>query len=91
MARIYYQMLIESATNQEVQGRELVFLVKTKKPKVIVHRMKPATELEKERVLDIALAAMDGIYHERFHPQTGMHCGWCSFRSECSKWKGGAQ
>ncbi|WP_309383772.1 RecB family exonuclease [Cerasicoccus frondis] len=86
-----YQMLIESATNQEVQGRELVFLVKTKKPKVIVHRMKPATEREKERVLDIALAAMDGIYHERFHPQTGMHCGWCSFRSECSKWKGSAQ
>lgn len=86
-----YQMLIESATDEPVDGRELVFLVKTKQPKVIVHRMKPATQREKQRVLDIALAAMDGIYHERFHPQPGMHCAWCSFRSECSQWKGGAQ
>ncbi|MBC2594476.1 hypothetical protein H5P28_09425 [Ruficoccus amylovorans] len=47
------------------------------------------SEREKQRVLDIALAAMDGIYHERFHPQPGMHCAWCSFRGECAKWTGG--
>ncbi|MBC2594609.1 PD-(D/E)XK nuclease family protein [Ruficoccus amylovorans] len=84
-----YQLLIESATNEAVSGRELVFLVKTKTPKVIVHRLPAATEREKQRVLDIALAAMDGIYHERFHPQPGMHCAWCSFRGECAKWTGG--
>ncbi len=84
-----YQLLIESATDEHVEGRELVFLVKTKKPKVIVHRLPAATDKEKQRVLDIACAAVDGIYHERFHPQPGMHCAWCSFRSRCAKWTGG--
>ncbi|QYY36720.1 PD-(D/E)XK nuclease family protein [Ruficoccus sp. ZRK36] len=86
-----YQLLIESATSEKVEGRELVFLVKTKVPKVIVHRLEPASEREKQRVLDIACAAVDGIYHERFHPQPGMHCAWCSYRSQCAKWTGGAR
>lgn len=85
-----YQMLIESATGERVEGRELVFLVKTKNPKVIVHRLMPATEREKQRALDMCGAAVDGIYHERFHPQPGMQCSYCSFRAECSQWKGGA-
>ena len=34
-----YQLLIESATGERVDGRELVFLVKTKTPKVIVNRL----------------------------------------------------
>lgn len=85
-----YQLLIESATGERVGGRELVFLVKTKKPRVIVHRMMSATEREKQRALDMSMAALDGIYHERFHPQPGMQCSWCSFRSECSQWTGGA-
>lgn len=85
-----YQLLIESATGERVDGRELVFLVKTKTPKVIVHRLPPATQHEKDRVIEIAQAAVDGIYHERFHPQPGMACSWCSFRAECSQWRGGA-
>jgi putative RecB family exonuclease len=86
-----YQLLIEEATGQEVQGRELVFLVKTKTPKVIVHRLPPATSEDKERFWSIAQAALDGIYHERFYPQPGMQCSWCSFREQCKNWKGGAQ
>jgi putative RecB family exonuclease len=84
-----YQLLIEEATGEEVEGRELVFLVKTKTPKVIVHRMPPATQSEKDRFWSIAQAAVDGISNERFYPQPGMACSWCSFRSECSQWKGG--
>jgi putative RecB family exonuclease len=38
-----YQLLIEEATGEPVEGRELVFLVKTAKPKIIVHRIPPAS------------------------------------------------
>lgn len=86
-----YQLLIETATGDVVRGRELVFLVKTKTPKVIVHRLPPATEQEKRRTLNIARAAAEGIHSERFHPQSGMHCGWCSFRMQCAQWTGGVQ
>lgn len=84
-----YQLLIESATGEAVEGRELVFLVKTKTPKVIVHRMPPATQQDKQRFWSIAQAAVDGIYHERFYPQPGMQCSWCAFREQCKNWEGG--
>lgn len=86
-----YQLLIEEATGEAVEGRELVFLVKTAKPKVIVHSIPPATEADKARFWSVAQAAVDGIYHERFYPQPGMGCSWCSFRKECSQWTGGNQ
>lgn len=84
-----YQLLVEAATGGKVEGRELVFLVKTKTPKVIVHRMPPADSGAIERFWAIASAAVDGIYYEHFHPQPGMHCAWCSFREQCANWKGG--
>jgi putative RecB family exonuclease len=84
-----YQLLIEEATGEPVEGRELVFLVKTKVPKIIVHRLPPATEADKARFWSVAQAAIDGIYHERFYPQPGMGCSWCSFREECAQWTGG--
>ncbi|MBC2595676.1 PD-(D/E)XK nuclease family protein, partial [Ruficoccus amylovorans] len=71
-----YQLLIEEATGQPVSARELVFLVKTKTPKVIVHRLPPADETARERFWSMAQAMVDGVYHERWHPQPGMHCGW---------------
>lgn len=84
-----YQLLIEEATGEKVEGRELVFLVKTKVPKIIVHRLPPATEADKARFWSVAQEAINGIYHERFYPQPGMACSWCSFRKECSQWTGG--
>jgi putative RecB family exonuclease len=85
-----YQLLIEQATGEEVQGRELVFLVKTKVPKIVVHRIPPANQAAKDRFWAIAQAAVDGIYHEKFYPQPGIGCSWCSFRKECSAWRGGS-
>lgn len=84
-----YQLLVEEATGEPVEARELVFLVKTKTPKIIVHRMPPADETEKRRFFGIAQAAVDGIYHERFHPQPGMQCSWCAYRAQCSQWTEG--
>lgn len=83
---IAYQILLEENTQEDVQGLELVFLVKTKKPKVITHTMPPATEHQKERFWSMVEAYMDGVYHDRFYPQPGMHCNWCSYRTQCSQW-----
>lgn len=86
---IAYQLLVEASTGEPVTARELVFLVKTKTPKVIVHRMKPADSHAIERFWSMAEAATDAIYHERWTPQPGMHCSWCPYRRECAQWKGG--
>lgn len=44
-----YQLLIEAATGEPVPAHELVFLVKTKSPKVIRHRTPPADDRAKAR------------------------------------------
>jgi len=87
---VAYQLLVEASTGERVTARELVFLVKTKTPKVIVHRIEPADSHAIERFWSVAEAAVEGIYHERWTPQPGMHCAWCPYRRECSQWKGGA-
>ena len=84
-----YQLMIEQATGEEVKGRELVFLVKAKTPRVIVHRLPPADEIAKARFWGMATAMLEGVYYERWVPQQGMHCAWCPYRQQCSQWTGG--
>jgi putative RecB family exonuclease len=83
---VSYQLMLESATGQSPPALELVFLVKTKAPQVIKVRVQPADAQRKERVVRMLETAVTGIAEQRFHPQPGMQCGWCQFRSECSKW-----
>ncbi len=84
-----YQLLVEEATGSKVRARELVFLVKTKEPKVIVHSLPPASEADIARFWAMAEHAVKGIYEEAWVPQPGMHCAWCAFRQQCSQWTGG--
>jgi putative RecB family exonuclease len=83
---VSYQLMLESATGQSPPALELVFLVKTKVPQVIKVRVQPADSRRKERVVRMLETAVTGIVEQRFHPQPGMQCGWCQFRTECSKW-----
>jgi putative RecB family exonuclease len=85
-----YALLIEDATNEPSPGSELVFLVKTKSPKVLVHRSPPATQLQRDRFARLVEIYANGVTNEHYHPSPGMQCSWCSFRQECSRWKGGA-
>jgi putative RecB family exonuclease len=87
---VAYQMLLEAATGEQVTALELVFLIKTKNPRVIVHRVERADEVRQQRFLVLASAYIAGVRAKRFHPQPGTHCAWCSYRSECRAWKGGA-
>ena len=41
-----------------------------------------------DRFKAIADAFVAGVTREEYYPSPGMHCRWCSFRSECSGWKG---
>ena len=84
-----YQLLLEAATGEPVTALELVFLIKTKTPKVLLHREPPADAHRKQRFIALANAFIAGVRAERFHPQPGLHCTWCSFRNECRAWQGG--
>lgn len=83
---VSYQMLMEAATRESPPSLDLVFLVKTKTPKVIRVSSPPADAHRKRRVTALLETAVEGIASNRFHPQPGMHCGWCQYRSECMAW-----
>jgi len=85
---VAYTLLVEDATDVPIPGCELVFLVKTKTPKVIVHRMSPPDAVQVERFRQLVMTYAIGVTRHDYHPQPGMHCAWCPYRAECSQWKG---
>ncbi|MDQ8192621.1 RecB family exonuclease [Roseibacillus persicicus] len=82
---VSYQLLLE-AIGESPTKLDLIFLVKTKTPQVIRISSPPADEHRKRRVTALLEIAVTGIASERFHPQPGMHCSWCSYRAECAAW-----
>ncbi len=85
-----YSLLIEEATGEPSPGNELVFLVKTKTPKVISHRVPAPDQVQRDRYARLVETYANGVANDHYYPSPGMHCGWCEHRSECSAWKGGA-
>lgn len=83
---VSYQMLLEEVTGETPPSLDLVFLVKTKTPQVIKVSSPPADQKRKDRVVTMLETAVTGIASQRYHPQPGMHCSWCSFRKECAQW-----
>jgi putative RecB family exonuclease len=82
---VSYQLLLE-AMGEHPKSLDLVFLVKTKTPQVIRISSPPADEHRKKRVTALLETAVRGIAEERFHPQPGIACSWCSYRNECARW-----
>jgi len=83
---VVYQLLIEQASGHTPKSLDLIFLVKTKVPKVIRVSSQPAGKARKERAITMLRTAVEGIASERFHPQPSIACGWCSYRNQCAKW-----
>jgi putative RecB family exonuclease len=77
---------MEAATGESPPSLDLVFLVKTKKPQIIRVKSPPADAHRKRRVTALLETAVIGIASSRFHPQPGMQCSWCQFKSECMAW-----
>ena len=85
-----YDLLIEACTDAPVSEAELVFLVKTKTPKVVRQVLPAPDETQRARFKALADVYVRGNEHGDYHPAPGQHCAWCSFRSECAQWTGGA-
>jgi len=83
---VSYQLLMELGTGQSPPSLDLVFLVKTKKPQVTRVSSPPADMQRKLRVIGLLETAVQGIAARRYHPQPGMHCSWCQFKTECMAW-----
>lgn len=86
-----YTLLVEEATGERSPGNELVFLVKTKTPKVIVHAVPPPKQVQRDRFARLVETYATGVANEDYFPSPGQACAWCSYRSECSAWNGGAR
>lgn len=84
-----YSLLVEEATGEASPGSELVFLVKTKTPKVIPHRLPPPTQAQRDKFHRLVEVYANGVANEAYYPSPGQQCSWCSFREECAAWKGG--
>ncbi len=85
-----YTLLVEEATGETVPGGELVFLVKTKSPKVISHRLSAPTQVQRDRFARLTEVYANGVANEAYYPSPGQQCSWCAYRTECAAWKGGA-
>lgn len=83
---VSYQFLLEAATGETPPSLDLVFLVKTKTPQIIRVSSPPADAHRKQRVTALLETAVEGIANNRHHPQPGMHCSWCQYRTECMAW-----
>jgi len=82
---VSYQLLLE-AIGESPPSLDLVFLVKTKKPQVIRVQSPPADAHRKRRVTALLETAAEGIASGRHHPQPGLQCTWCQYRSACKAW-----
>ena len=84
-----YDLLIEATTDEPVSEAELVFLVKTKTPKIVRQTVAPPDAVKRDRFKALAEVYVRGNERREYHPCVGQHCAWCPFREECAKWKGG--
>ena len=84
-----YDLLIEASTGEPISESELVFLVKTKTPKIVRLVLPPPDAMKRARFKALAEVYVRGVENREYHPTPGQHCSWCQFRNECGRWKGG--
>jgi len=83
-----YHLLMQDATGEEPGPGELVYLTKTKAPKIIKQVLPPVTQVQIDRLKALAVVYVDGVSREDYHPSPGMQCRWCSYRTQCAAWAG---
>ncbi len=81
-----YFLLLADATGEVPGQAELVYLVKTKTPKVIRYQLPPIDLIQLERFKRLTDVYIEGNQRQEYFPSPGMHCRWCSFRSRCRAW-----
>lgn len=83
-----YHLLMQDATGEEPGQGELVYLTKTKVPKIVKQALPLTTQTQIDRLKTLADVYVDGVSREDYHPSPGMQCRWCSYRTQCAAWAG---
>jgi hypothetical protein len=84
-----YSYLFRHTSRQEESALEIRQLVKTKVPKVEIHRYAPRTDQHFRRLFSVIRAYLDDLDAGRFCFRPGLGCGMCEFRhAQCRAWGG---
>ena len=78
-----YGTLYRESTWQVEAGFEIIELVKTKVPKIVVTRFPALTEHDLDELDEMIASFLQGVRNRDFVPSYGQHCSWCEFRTEC--------
>lgn len=81
-----YSVLYRDATGQREAGFELHHLVRTKKPKLIVSSLAPATSRQHTRLFRQIESYQNGLDRQDIVPSPGFGCASCEYFKECSRW-----
>jgi len=84
-----YAWLFRQVSERQESGLEIRSLIKTKVPKVEVHRYPARTEGHFRRLFAVIRAYLDDLDAGRFVFRPGFGCGMCDFaESHCLRWQG---
>lgn len=84
-----YAYLFRQVSHRLEGGLEIRSLIKTKVPKVEIHRYPTRTEPHFRRLFSVLHEYLDSLDSGRFNYRPGFHCGMCDLRdSHCRRWHG---
>jgi CRISPR/Cas system-associated exonuclease Cas4 (RecB family) len=78
-----YSLLHEEASGLKAKGMELHHLVKTKMPKLVVTRHRPAGEKQQSKLFRAIESYLGGVQREDWVPSPGLQCASCEYFREC--------
>lgn len=83
-----YALIYRDAAGRKESGLELHHLVRTKRPKLIVSALPPATQQQQDRLFRQVESYQAGLARRDFVPSPGFHCAGCEFFNECRRFAG---
>jgi len=84
-----YAYLFRRTTGQEEVGLEIHSLIKTKSPKIVLHRYPARDDAHFQRLLAVIREYLDALDTGRFNFRPGLGCSMCDFRdTHCRAWGG---
>jgi putative RecB family exonuclease len=82
-----YAYLFREVSDRPEAGLEIRSLIKTKSPKVEIHRYPPRTDGHFRRLFAVIREYLDVLDRNQFNFRPGWGCGMCDFRnSHCRNW-----
>jgi putative RecB family exonuclease len=84
-----YAYLLRQASETQQSELQIRNLVKTKQPKILVHRYPARTEAHFARLFTLVRDYLDALDVGRFSYRPGWTCSSCDFcKGHCSRWAG---